>query len=145
TAFDNVTEIMTVTNRDLLFKTEDEYKAAKTSSIVQSFILEPFGRNTAAAVAAAAIQIQKNHGDDAIVLVLAADHLIQNEQAFSEAVNSAIQLATEGWLVTFGIQPEAPETGFGYRSEEHTSELQSRENLVCRLLLEKKKIQQGEE
>lgn len=114
TAFDNVTEIMTVTNRDLLFKTEDEYKAAKTSSIVQSFILEPFGRNTAAAVAAAAIQIQKNHGDDAIVLVLAADHLIQNEQAFSEAVNSAIQLATEGWLVTFGIQPEAPETGFGY-------------------------------
>src|SRR5690606_40058208 len=119
---------------------------------------------TAAAVAAAAIQIQKNHGDDAIVLVLAADHLIQNEQAFSEAVNSAIQLATEGWLVTFGIQPEAPETGFGYidanksaplgdgfkvnrfvekpdlatRSEEHTSELQSRENLVCRLLLEKK-------
>lgn len=113
-AFDNVSEVMTVTNRDLLFKTEDEYKLANAGAISQSFILEPFGRNTAAAVAAATIQVQKNHGDNAIILVLAADHLIQNEQAFSATVNSAMQLASEGWLVTFGIQPEAPETGFGY-------------------------------
>lgn len=113
-ALDNVSEVVTVTNRELLFKTEDEYRAADIQSLCQSFILEPFGRNTAAAVAAAAIQVQQHHGDDAVVLVLAADHLIQDEHAFAQSVNEAVQIASQGWLVTFGIQPQTPETGFGY-------------------------------
>lgn len=109
-----VSEIMTVTNRELLFKTEDEYRKVSQAGQVQSYILEPFGRNTAAAVAMAALQLQATHGDDAQMLVLAADHLIQDEQAFAKAVGQAQQLAAEGWLVTFGIQPQYPETGFGY-------------------------------
>jgi mannose-1-phosphate guanylyltransferase len=109
-----VSEIMTVTNRELLFKTEDEYRKVSQAGQVQSYILEPFGRNTAAAVAMAALQLQAAHGDDAQMLVLAADHLIQDEQAFAKAVGQAQQLAAEGWLVTFGIQPQYPETGFGY-------------------------------
>lgn len=113
-ALDGVAEVMTVTNRELFFKTEDEYRRVADSNIAQSFILEPFGRNTAAAVAAAALQLQELHGADAQMLVLAADHLIQHESAFAEAVSSAQKLAAEGWLVTFGIRPEYPETGFGY-------------------------------
>ncbi|HEK1692423.1 mannose-1-phosphate guanylyltransferase/mannose-6-phosphate isomerase [Pseudomonas sp. TWI672] len=109
-----VSEVMTVTNRELLFKTEDEYRTVNKTGHAQSYILEPFGRNTAAAVAMAALQLQKARGDDAQMLVLAADHLIQDEQAFAQAVATAQQLASEGWLVTFGIQPQYPETGFGY-------------------------------
>lgn len=109
-----VSEVMTVTNRELLFKTEDEYRTFNKTGHAQSYILEPFGRNTAAAVAMAALQLQKARGDDAQMLVLAADHLIQDEQAFAQAVATAQQLASEGWLVTFGIQPQYPETGFGY-------------------------------
>ncbi|BDM24269.1 mannose-1-phosphate guanylyltransferase/mannose-6-phosphate isomerase [Pseudomonas sp. LRP2-20] len=111
---EGVVEILTVTNRELLFKTEDEYRSINRSGLPQGYILEPFGRNTAAAVAAAALQLQESHGPQAHMLVLAADHLIQNQHAFAEAVGKAVQLASQGWLVTFGIKPQYPETGFGY-------------------------------
>jgi mannose-1-phosphate guanylyltransferase / mannose-6-phosphate isomerase len=111
---EGVVEVLTVTNRELLFKTEDEYGAVNTAKHPQGFILEPFGRNTAAAVAAAALQLEETYGADAYMLVLAADHLIQDEKAFAAAVVKAMALASEGWLVTFGIQPTYPETGFGY-------------------------------
>ena len=55
-----------------------------------------------------------NHGEDAFILVLAADHLIVDQPAFAQAVAQAKQLAQQGKLVTFGIQPESPETGYGY-------------------------------
>lgn len=113
-SLENVAEVMTVTNQELFFKTEDEYQRASQVRSPQSFILEPFGRNTAAAVAAAALQLESVHGADAQMLVLAADHLIADQAVFAEAVSKAQALAAEGWLVTFGIQPEYPETGFGY-------------------------------
>lgn len=109
-----VTEILTVSNRDLFFKVADDFKAVNSRGLVTSFVLEPFGRNTAAAVAAAALQIQRTHGDKALMLVLAADHLIHDQAAFSVAVAEAAALARDGHLVTFGIQPLAPETGYGY-------------------------------
>lgn len=77
-----VVEILTVTNRELLFKTEDEYRTINKQNLSQGYILEPFGRNTAAAVAAAALQLLESHGPQVHMLVLAADHLIQNEAAF---------------------------------------------------------------
>lgn len=113
----DVAEVLTVTNRELFFKTEDEYRevaAIPNKAITNSFILEPFGRNTAPAIAAAALQVAATHGDDALLLVLAADHLIADQPAFSNAVIQAMQLASQGKLVTFGIQPDAPETGYGY-------------------------------
>ena len=75
-----------------------------------SIILEPVGRNTAPAIALAALTAK----DDPLLLVLAADHVIQDEAAFSEAVIRAIPLAEAGKLVTFGIVPSAPHTGYGY-------------------------------
>lgn len=109
-----VAEILTVTNRELLFKTKDEYREVNSMGLATSFILEPFGRNTAAAIAAAALHVSKTHGEEAIMLVLAADHLIADQQAFSSAVSQATVLARQQKLVTFGIQPDAPETGYGY-------------------------------
>lgn len=109
-----VKEVLTVTNRELFFKTQDEYRSINPLSLTTSFILEPFGRNTAAAIAAAALYAAKAHDENAILLVLAADHLIADQEAFADAVTKATRLAKQGKLVTFGIQPDAPETGYGY-------------------------------
>lgn len=78
-----------------------------------SLILEPEGRNTAPAVALAAIQALAAD-PDAVLLVLPADHLIQDVEAFVAAVGKALPLATQGRLMTFGVVPTAPETGYGY-------------------------------
>ncbi|MDW3056454.1 mannose-1-phosphate guanylyltransferase/mannose-6-phosphate isomerase [Vibrio sp. 1978] len=75
--------------------------------------LEPVGRNTAPAIALAALQ-SKKEGDDPLFLVLAADHVIQDQEAFVEAVEIAKKRAIENKLVTFGIVPTGPETGYGY-------------------------------
>lgn len=109
-----VSHLITVTNRELFFKTEDEFREVNATKASTSYILEPFGRNTALPIAAAALQVAKMHGPDAILLVLAADHLIADQAAFQQAVVEAIDLAQQGKLVTFGIQPDAPETGYGY-------------------------------
>ncbi len=78
-----------------------------------ALILEPQGRNTAPAVALAALQVI-TADPDALLLVLPADHLIQNVQAFVDAVGVAIPAAREGRLMTFGVVPASPETGYGY-------------------------------
>jgi mannose-1-phosphate guanylyltransferase/mannose-6-phosphate isomerase len=78
-----------------------------------ALILEPQGRNTAPAVALAALQAI-TADPDALLLVLPADHLIQNVGAFVDAVGVAIPLARQGRLMTFGVVPASPETGYGY-------------------------------
>ena len=78
-----------------------------------AILLEPEGKNTAPAIAVAAIQALKQD-EDALMLVLAADHVIENKQAFHQAIAQAEKLAIEGYLTTFGIVPTAPETGYGY-------------------------------
>ena len=80
-------------------------------------ILEPCGRNTAPAIALAALQLVKAtdaSADDPLMLVLAADHLIQDVAAFQQGIQKSIPLARQGKLVTFGIVPSHPETGYGY-------------------------------
>jgi len=75
-----------------------------------SIILEPVGRNTAPAIALAALSVK----DDPLLLVLPADHVIKDDDAFTRTVSSAIPLAESGKLVTFGIEPNEPHTGYGY-------------------------------
>jgi len=115
-ALDGVGEVLTITNRELYFKSRDEYQFARKDfpGVTDTFLLEPFGRNTAAAIALGAMSVAEAHGGDALMLVLPADHLIDDQEAFSTAVKQAAGLAEQGNLVTFGIVPNAPETGFGY-------------------------------
>lgn len=75
------------------------------------FILEPAGRNTAPAIALAALVAENPH---APLLVMPSDHVIGDVEAFHAAIASALPLVQEGWLVTFGITPDAPEVGYGY-------------------------------
>ena len=76
-------------------------------------VLEPVGRNTAPAVAIAALQAMKG-GADPILLVLPADHVIKDFAAFHNTVEEGARLANGGSLITFGIVPDKPETGYGY-------------------------------
>ena len=80
---------------------------------VASILLEPCARNTAPAVACAALQALK-HDKDALLLVLPADHLINDKTGFEKAVSNALHSALDDQLVTFGIVPLHPETGYGY-------------------------------
>ena len=85
------------------------------NKLTENIILEPVGRNTAPAIALAALAaVRRDTGCDPLMLVLAADHVIQNEEAFREAVRNATPYAESGKLVTFGIVPDLPETGYGY-------------------------------
>ena len=76
-------------------------------------ILEPVGRNTAPAIALAALRAQQR-SEDAIILVLPADHILDAQEQFNDAIELAMQLSQEKHLVTFGIKPTRPETGYGY-------------------------------
>lgn len=108
-----VQRIVTVTNRDYYFQTKDEYQSL-SPSVESLYLLEPCGRNTAPAVALAALYAHDSFGPQTALLILPADHLIERLDAFHQAVTTAVALAQQGWLVTFGITPTAPETGFGY-------------------------------
>jgi mannose-1-phosphate guanylyltransferase/mannose-6-phosphate isomerase len=106
-------EALIVTNQDHYFLTENLLKDTPKAPKV-SYLLEPKGRNTAPAIALAVRHIQKTHGDDAVCLVLAADHLISDDAAFEKAVTQASEQAQARNLVVFGIRPTGPETGYGY-------------------------------
>jgi mannose-1-phosphate guanylyltransferase len=109
-----VSEIFTVTNRELYFQAEDEYRKLTRADLVHSYILEPVARNTAPAIAAATLRAGALHGDDAMLLVLPADHVITDQAAFAAAVAEAVRLAATGKIVTFGITPDAAQTAYGY-------------------------------
>ena len=110
---DAVPTIITVTNKEHYFITRDEHMGAGLA-VEHVYLLEPCARNTAPAIAAAALFAVSRFGRDAQLLVLPADHLISDDLAFAKAVRAARSLAEQGLLVTFGVSPSSPETGYGY-------------------------------
>ena len=88
-----------------------EHQLGAVEASAQALILEPMGRNTAPAIALAAIAA--GGGSDPL-LVMPSDHVISDVAAFHAAIHAAMPLVAEGWLVTFGIDPHAPETGYGW-------------------------------
>jgi len=107
-------EVIIVTNRDLFFYSKDECEAVRHASAKITFLLEPVGRNTAAAIAMAAHYAKSEFGDDCVLLVMPADHLIEDLESFTQAVGQAKALALGGALVTFGLSPTVPRTDYGY-------------------------------
>jgi mannose-1-phosphate guanylyltransferase len=89
---------------------EVEAQLAGVGAAPQALILEPAGRNTAPAIALAAIAADPH----APLLVMPSDHVIADREAFHQAIHAALPLVEDGWLVTFGITPDTPETGYGY-------------------------------
>lgn len=85
-------------------------------------LVETEGKNTAPAIFWAARRCQELYGDEAVLLVLPSDHLITNEKGFQETMVKGIEKAREGYLITFGIKPTHPETGYGYIEIETTQQ-----------------------
>ena len=109
-----LTEVLTVTNRELFFSSEDEYREVNARGVPTNFILEPQGRGTAPALVAAALQVAQTHGPDALMLVLPADHLIERQDVFEAAMAQAVGLAEQGQWVALGVKPTGPETAYAY-------------------------------
>jgi len=105
--------LIVVTAKDQGFLAERELERCAADAKAR-FLLEPMGRNTAPAIALAALEAERMAQGPAVLLVLAADHLIADLSAFGADVRHAQALSSQGWLVTFGIVPSHPETGFGY-------------------------------
>ncbi|HTY94735.1 MAG TPA: mannose-1-phosphate guanylyltransferase/mannose-6-phosphate isomerase [Steroidobacteraceae bacterium] len=102
-----------VCNEAHRFLVAEQLRALKLTP--RAIVLEPFGRNTAPAIALAALAALRDCGDvDPLLLVLPADHVIRDIALFQQAVRTALPAAQQGQLVTFGIVPNAPETGYGY-------------------------------
>tara|TARA_R110001583_G_scaffold179067_1_gene335557 strand:+ start:1987 stop:3384 length:1398 start_codon:yes stop_codon:yes gene_type:complete len=115
-----VADPIVVCNEDHRFLIAQQLQSigVKKSSIV----LEPKGRNTAPAIALAALEALRSQSDDALMLVLPADHVIRDLAAFEATIKQAVELAKQDALVTFGVKPTRPETGYGYiRSGENFS------------------------
>ncbi len=100
-----------VANESHRFVAAEQLQQAGTDPT--AILLEPVGRNTAPAIGAAALEARRN-GEDPLLLVLPSDHLINDIGRFHQAIAQAAAIADAGKLVTFGIQPTAPETGYGY-------------------------------
>ncbi len=105
--------VITVTNHEYLHATRDEYRgvSAESDSIV---LLEPSARNTAPAIALAALYARKQFGPEAVLLVLPADHVVEPLDKFKVAVECAQRLAAQGRIVVFGVAPAHAETAYGY-------------------------------
>lgn len=101
-----------ITNQDFRFTVAEQ--AREIGVDISAIILEPVARNTAAAIGAAAFHLKQTFSEDAIILLLASDHEIDTDPRWSEAINTAHQTALAGKIVTFGIKPTEPATGYGY-------------------------------
>ncbi|MGH8253665.1 MAG: sugar phosphate nucleotidyltransferase, partial [Steroidobacteraceae bacterium] len=108
----NAAAPMIICNEAHRFLVAEQLRAMGTAA--QGIVLEPVGRNTAPAIALAALAAAAAGNSEALLLVLPADHVIRDVAAFHVAVQAAAVAAQAGHLVTFGTVPQAPETGYGY-------------------------------
>lgn len=118
---DGIAPAMIICNDDHRFMVAEQLRALGQPP--GTIILEPCGRNTAPAVAIACLHARRD-AEDPVVLILPADHLIHDVPAFQQAVSAAVIEAEAGKLVTFGIVPTSPETGYGYIRGDASSQRQ---------------------
>ncbi|MBU0731216.1 MAG: NTP transferase domain-containing protein, partial [Proteobacteria bacterium] len=105
-----IAEPIVICNSDQRFMVAEQLEDIKVNARI---ILEPVGRNTAPAVAVAALEAMSD-GEDPVLLVLPADHVVLDSETFRATFKQGEKYAADGALITFGITPTAPETGFGY-------------------------------
>jgi mannose-1-phosphate guanylyltransferase/mannose-6-phosphate isomerase len=108
---DDVAAPIIVTNNEQRFLVAEQLRQIGVTS--SSIVLEPASRNTAPAIAVAAL-LALRESPDSLLLVLPSDHVIAGEAAFAKATQAAAHAAKDGYLVTFGITPTEPHTGYGY-------------------------------
>ena len=116
-----VDNYLLITNSTQIFEAQKQVKEIGVN--ISKKVIEPIGRNTAPAIALAALSL----GKDAIMIVTPSDHMIADEELYRVSMKRAIELANNDFLVTFGIQPTEPNTGFGYIEYEKENVISFRE------------------
>ena len=111
-------EALIICNEEHRFMVAEQLRSLNLQH--QGILLEPVGRNTAPAIALAALYLAQQGKTEALLLVLPADHVIQDQAAFHQAIQAAAHAAREGYLATFGIVPQHAETGYGYIQQGET-------------------------
>ncbi len=127
----NLNNPIIVCNEEQRFITAEQMRQIKVEPI--KILLEPFGRNTAPAITLAAL-IASEIENDPILLILSADHKIKNRDSFKKAIEEGVIFAENGRLVAFGIQPNTPETGYGYIESEKEISDKSRFSNIKRFI-----------
>ncbi len=110
-SIDNVQSPLVICNENHRFMVAEQLLAMGASG--SQIVLEPVGRNTAPALTVAALKAL-DKSSEAVIMVLPADHHIENVSALHDAINAGYKLAQENYMITFGIVPDSPETGYGY-------------------------------
>jgi mannose-1-phosphate guanylyltransferase/mannose-6-phosphate isomerase len=108
----NIAPPLVLCNQEHRFLVEEQLKNIHITNA--TIILEHIGKNTAPAAAIAALYLKKNMPEDPLLMILPADHVIKSVDRFKEAISLAVKNTQNGKLVTFGIKPNLPETGYGY-------------------------------
>ena len=116
-AFSLPSEIVTITNIKHFSNIKLQLNKIDNSNVV---IGEPLGKNTAPAIASTLEYFRQTSKDDDVVLIVPSDHLIEDVEGFNKTVKAGLELAEQGYIVTFGIKPNYPETGYGYIKTEKT-------------------------
>lgn len=139
----NVDNLILIGNQDHRFLMLDQISDVSNSVIY----LEPEGRNTAPAIALSAFHCAYGElqDPDALLLILPADHVINDSEKFIEAVRSAIPVAEQGYLVSFGIKPNAAETGYGYIKKGNRINSDECEAFVVNSFVEKPNLELAQE
>ena len=137
--FSKPADIVTVTNIKHYSNIKLQLNKIDSSNVV---IGEPFGRNTAPAIASTLQYFIQQGCEDDVVLIVPSDHLIKDIDGFNKTVEQGKELAEQGYIVTFGIKPTYPETGYGYiKTEKALSVGYKVEKFVEKSLIQKKKKQ----
>ena len=135
--FKGIKNPIIICNEEHRFIVAEQMRSIKVNP--NSILLEPFGRNTAPAIALSALKVLENNKDD-LMLILSADHEIENTNMFLKALNKAKTYAEKGRIVTFGIIPDSAETGYGYIEAENELDIKSmRGEKIVRFLEKPKK------
>ena len=138
----NVSEPILICNEEHRFLVAEQMR--KISINPMHIILEPFGRNTAPAITLGALKSLESN-EDCVLLVLSADHKIDNLSKFVNCINKGYEYACNGRLVTFGVIPTYPETGYGYIEGEKEFEVNIVEGIPIKNFIEKPDQQKAEE
>ena len=138
--FKRISKIENIDNPILICNEEHRFITAEQMRQIEvtpkTILLEPFGKGTAPAIALAALKVI-DLGENPVLLILSSDHLINNEYKFIEAIKKGMTLADEDFLVTFGIVPNSPETGYGYIETNNEINRDETEAYVIKKFIEK--------
>ncbi len=140
--FESFSNTIFICNEEHRFIVAEQLR--EIEAIPNSIILEPIGRNTAASIVLAALQALKSN-KDSILLILSSDHLMTCDENFNKGLQHAFKLANDGRIVTFGIKPSFPNTGFGYIQSKKPLNFKTAEGSDIKSFIEKPTLPRAEE